>query len=135
MSSARITLLGVGLGLVANALHLHSMYVVKMNPIKPGDTLILRALVQTGLFGLWSATAFFQKKRTSYQRLDSMPPRRLEEPTNWKVWTIAVTASLWMAIVVLLTFMAIEMLPLCDFVVFSFTAPIFTLITSYFMLK
>ena len=127
-ASARVTLLGVGLGLVANAFHLHSMYVVNVSPIKPGDTLVLRALVQTGLFGLWSTLAFIQKKK--YQPIDSS--RRQVE---WKAWIIAVVASLWMAIVVLLTFMAIEMMPLSDFVVFSFTAPIFTLITSYFMLR
>ena len=40
--SAKIKVLGVCLGLVANALHLHSMYIIKVSPIQAGDTLILR---------------------------------------------------------------------------------------------
>ena len=53
----QLTLLGLVLGLIANALHLHSMYLIKVNPIKAGDTLIMRALVQCALFGLWSTVA------------------------------------------------------------------------------
>lgn len=134
--SAKVTLIGAALALIANGFHLHSMYVIKVNPIAPGDTLIMRAVVQTIVFGLWSAVSALRSK-TSTDPSSSYNSSSLRESMvrDWKIWALAVVCCFGMAIVILLTFITIEMLPLCDFVVFSFTAPIFTMIFSYFILS
>jgi len=140
----QLTLLGLVLGLIANALHLHSMYVIKVNPIKAGDTLIMRALVQCALFGLWSTVARvinrLQLRRQplgSYEAVDEDRPQQISLTQsfrdNWKEWVLAILSSFMQAICVLITFIGVYMMPLCDFVVFSFTTPVFTLVASYFI--
>ena len=132
--SAKVTLIGAALALIANGFHLHSMYVIKVNPIAPGDTLIMRAVVQTMVFGLWSAINALRSKANTDPSYSNTSVRE-SMVRDWKIWALAVVCCFGMAIVILLTFITIEMLPLCDFVVFSFTAPIFTMIFSYFILR
>ena len=133
-SQVKVTLLGATLGLIANCFHLHSMYIIKVNPIAAGDTLIVRGLVQTLGFGLWSAlAALFCKGPSSHNQVQESLLSTIGR--EWRVWTLAVFCCFAMAVVILLTFITIEMLPLCDFVVFAFTGPIFCMIFSYFILK
>jgi len=125
--SSTTTLIGAGLALLANGLHLCSMYLVKTHPISPGDTLIFRAVLTVLIFGVWSGLDVYRSSR-GYVHLS-------EVETGWKIWMAVIICNLGMAVVVLLSFLALQMIPLSDFIVFSFTAPIFALITSYFIIR
>lgn len=114
------------MALMANGLHLCSMYLVKTHPVLPGDNFLFRGFLQTAFFGLWSVIHRFGKRKA---------PEEEEQKIGFKLWFVATLTNLGMALVILICFIAIKLMPLSDFIVFAFTAPIFTLVTSAFVLR
>ena len=132
------TLLGLFIAIVANFLHLHSMFIVKVNPIHPGDVLFLRGVVQTVGFGivlLLQKCSNYKVSSTEaiYNNLES---QQMEQPTmDVKFWITMTFCNILVAATVILTFMAVDLLPLSDFTMLAFTTPMFTMLFSFIILK
>ena len=132
------TLLGLFIAIVANFLHLHSMFIVKVNPIHPGDVLFLRGVVQTVGFGI----VLLLQKCSNYKVsstaaiYDNLESQQMDQPTmDVKFWITMTFCNILVAATVILTFMAIDLLPLSDFTMLAFTTPMFTMLFSFIILK
>ena len=132
------TLLGLFIAIVANFLHLHSMFIVKVNPIHPGDVLFLRGVVQTVGFGI----VLLLQKCSNYKVsstaaiYDNLESQQMDQPTmDVKFWITMTFCNILVAATVILTFMAIDLLPLSDFTMLAFTTPMFTMVFSFIILK
>ena len=137
LSHGSSTQLGLFIAIVANFLHLHSMFIVKVNPIHPGDVLFLRGVVQTVGFGI---VLLLQKcynyKVSSTATYNNLESQQMEQPTmDVKFWITMTFCNIMVAATVILTFMAIDLLPLSDFTMLAFTTPIFTMVFSFIILK
>ena len=151
-------LLGIGLTLAANVLHLAASYLIKIKHLSPTDHLLSRAFTQTLTFGLWSfLSAIFSrhlgyqgKKQSHHYTVTTDKSRSLlklsqcwerhklwyfsaaveDDYASFKCWLSAVLCNIAMAVTLLLQFVSVKMLPLSDFVTFQFTAPVFAMIAS-----
>ena len=137
LSYGSSTLLGLFIAIVANFLHLHSMFIVKVNPIHPGDVLFLRGVVQTVGFGIvFLLQKCYNYKVSSTAIYNNLESQQIEQPTmDVKFWITMTFCNIMVAATVILTFMAIDLLPLSDFTMLAFTTPIFTMVFSFIILK
>ena len=60
-------LMGIGLTLAANVLHLAASYLIKIKHLSPTDHLLSRAFTQTLTFGLWSFLSAIFSGHLRYQ--------------------------------------------------------------------
>jgi len=136
-------LLGAGLTMAANGLHLISMYLVNTHPESPGDTFLFRAFLQILLFGVWSLVHVFLGKGCLNQRAVADEAAAAAEGGNrvvrvargWRLWALVLVTNVLIAVTILLSYIGLKMMPLSDFIVFAFTSPIFTLIASALILR
>ena len=137
LSYGSSTLLGLFIAIVANFLHLHSMFIVKVNPIHPGDVLFLRGVVQTVGFGIvLLLQKCYKYKVSSTATYNNLESQQMEQATmDVKFWITMTFCNILVAATVILTFMAIDLLPLSDFTMLAFTTPIFTMVFSFIILK
>ena len=137
LSYGSSTLLGLFIAIVANFLHLHSMFIVKVNPIHPGDILFLRGVVQTVGFGIvLLLQKCYKYKVSSTATYNNLESQQMEQATmDVKFWITMTFCNILVAATVILTFMAIDLLPLSDFTMLAFTTPIFTMVFSFIILK
>jgi len=133
MLGSKSALLGAGLTMMANGLHLFSMYLVNTHPTTPGDIFLFRALLQILCFGLWSLVHSCVLGKGCLNAPTNDPDARVA--TGWRLWALVIVCNIGIAVTILLVYIGLKMLPLSDFIVFAFTSPIFTLIASAFILK
>ena len=117
--------LGVAAILLSNAFLLFISYMVKVHPLDPGEILICRSIIQMVTFGLLSLYHHYKDKRRRYQDLDQSTAG-----FDKFSWFLVMVCNFATSIMSLLCYQAVKMLPLGDFIVFCFTAPLFTLIIS-----
>ena len=96
-------------------------YMVKVHPLDPGEILICRSVIQMAIFGL----LYLKDRRRRYQDLDQSTAG-----FDKLSWFLVMVCNFATSIMSLLCYQAVKMLPLGDFIVFCFTAPLFTLIIS-----
>ena len=85
-----------------------------------GEVMVTRSLLQLMVFG----TISMHKRKK-----DGAPG------FSWGQWLMVAAANLAFAIAQMMAYTACKMLPLCDFVVLSFTAPGFALVFSGLCLR
>ena len=117
-------LLGIGVTLLANVFFLASSYMVKVWAIGAGEVMVYRSLVQMVVFAVWSVI----------RSLGDSDERQQQE-RSWLLWPMVILCNTGLAFVLLLVFVAVKMLPLSDFMVFTFSSPVFTLAFSACILR
>merc|ERR1711962_1704127 len=111
-------LLGIGLTMVCNGFYLSTSYFVKNRNVVAGEITVFSAFVRILIFGSWAAKVRFE--RTWDQR---QPQPRYTAGA----WLSLIISNLAIAVTILLSYLCVTLLPLSDFIVFAFTAPVFTL--------
>jgi len=136
--------LGVGATLLSNSFLLLSSYTVKTHPISPNQIMTTSGIIQFIVFGLWSLYNKLRQKMKRRRRnrivandddeeqhllANNETTSRQEEETSYSgcLWIKVFICNLFTAIACLLCYIAVKMLPLSDYIVFVFTAPVFTL--------
>ena len=106
--------LGIAATMLSNSFYLSTSYVVKNQNVTAGEVTVFSALLRCFIFGVWSAKVFCQSytNSTGY---------------GTTAWLGLVSSNIATAITILLSYVAVTMLPLSDFITFGFTAPVFTL--------
>ena len=106
-------LLGVGAAMLSNTFYLTTSYVVKNWDVSAGEVTVFSACLRIAIFGLWSAQVKFASANQSYGRVE---------------WFCLISSNAAISVSILLSYIAVTMLPLSDFIVFCFTAPVFTVL-------
>ena len=85
-----------------------------------GEITVFSALLRILVFGIWSAkikcNQVFNKEPGSDNEYDA------------KSWLSLIMSNLAIAVTILLSYVAVTLMPLSDFIVFGFTSPVFTLL-------
>ena len=115
MAVAKKIVLGIAATMLSNCFYLSTSYIVKNQSVSPGEVTVFSALLRCVIFGLWSAKVFCQTHLNSSASYGS------------SAWISLVVSNFAVAVTILLSYVAVNMLPLSDFIVFGFTAPVFTL--------
>ena len=119
MLSMRI-ILGVAATMLSNCFYLSTSYIVRNKDVSPGEVTVFSALLRCFIFGAWSAKVFCQSHfNRSIQQRPSF---------GSTAWLSLASSNIAIAATILLSYVAVCMLPLSDFIVFAFTAPVFTLL-------
>ncbi|TRY61304.1 hypothetical protein TCAL_14962 [Tigriopus californicus] len=116
-SSAKL-LLGIGATLLANLILVTVNFTVKENPIYGGELCLIKGGVQLVVFGLAMVTQSNQ-----------------ELPKELSLKLHVLGFGLTVGILTLASYVAVQMVPVSDFLVICFTSPIFTVFLSKCILK
>ena len=113
MTEAKKIVLGIAATMLSNGFYLSTSYMIKNQSVSPGEVTVFSALLRCVIFGLWSAKVFCQNYPGTSHGLSA--------------WISLAVSNFAVAVTILLSYVAVNMLPLSDFIVFGFTAPVFTL--------
>jgi len=135
--------LGVGATLLSNSFLLLSSYLVKTHPISPNQIMTTSGIIQFLVFGIWSLFNMLRQKMKRRKRnqivadgndeeqrlLNNNEESTRDAPSSFSgcLWVQVFICHLFTAVSCLLCYIAVKMLPLSDYIVFVFTAPVFTL--------
>jgi len=115
LSYWRNLLLGCGSVIVSNCCFLSVSYIAKHQPVSPGEIMTSRSVVQIIIFG---SSFMFKSIRNGSKALEY----------KWRTWAALALCLILLTSMQILCFITVKMLPLSDFIVLVFTAPVFTLI-------
>ena len=110
--------LGILSTMVSNGFYLSTSYIVKNKNDAAGEIILFSSAFYILVFGIWSAKVKFSQMFNE------------EQGSNYdsKAWLSLIISNLAIAVTILMSYVAVTLLPLSDFIVFEFTCPVFTLL-------
>ena len=111
-------LLGILSTMVSNGFYLSTSYIVKNKNVAAGEIILFSSAIYILVFGIWSAKV----------KCSQMFNEEQGGNNNSKAWLSLIISNLAIAVTILLSYVAVTLMPLSDFIVFEFTCPVFTLI-------
>lgn len=122
--SALSIILGICSTMLSNCFYLSTSYIVKNHNVVAGEITVFSAILRIFVFGIWSAkvkcTKVFNKDQRSGNNEDS--------EYGATAWLSLIISNMAIAVTILLSYVAVTLMPLSDFIVFGFTSPVFTLL-------
>ena len=91
---------------------------MKDQKLAPGELTVYSGAIRVIIFGLWSAKVKAQEAYTAHN----------QEGYGVRSWLSLVSSNVMIAVTILLSYLAVGMIPVSDFIVFSFTAPVFSVL-------
>ena len=117
----RNVLIAIIATVICNCVHLSSSFLShSTTTLSAGEALLVRAIVQIFVFAIWSGIHHQQNGWTKIKHIS---------------WFWAASASLILALITLMCYLGVKMMPVSDFIVVGFTSPVFTLILSAIILR
>lgn len=123
--SALSIILGICSTMLSNCFYLSTSYIVKNQNVVAGEITVFSAILRIFVFGIWSAKV----KCTKVFNKDQHGSGNNEDSEyGATAWLSLIISNMAIAVTILLSYVAVTLMPLSDFIVFGFTSPVFTLL-------
>ena len=134
------TLLGIFLAFLCNLVYLTTSILVKQYKLLSAEICFIRGILQVSVFAaVYAMINTWRKCVKSMKDEDTKEQSRfhnqVSETLDWKLTIVVCLCGISFAIMTLLAYIGVKLLPLSDFVVLGHTAPVFTLILSALILR